>query len=355
MESPVNAPPPAPSLLSAREYAESRHGVWMSSAALVTDGEGRVLIVRPSYRTDGRWLLPGGGVERDESPLEGCLREVREEVGTELDVRAAPLLACCWLSPGCRTAEHVPHFPGDVMTVFDGGVLDEERIGAIRLQAEEIAEAGFHDSATAAGLLTPLSARIMLASLRARLGGTGTAYLESGRHMGEPPVLDRHDIHVRPRPAASGPPLREVQGWLFVPDGRVVLTVDPHPEPGRRTAELPGGTARPGSPGAGLVRTAAERARIALGGEPLLLAPTASGGQQLAAPVAGVGPAAAVPATGRVPLRLLAAPGRAAELLGGGDARRQAARAAAAAALHWHLPAAPPGPVSEIPAEGMTW
>lgn len=360
MEFPVNAPPTTPLRLSPKEYAESRHGVWMSSAALLTDDGGRVLIVRPSYRADKRWLLPGGGVEAGEGPLEGCLREVREEVGLELDPGAAGLLACSWLSAQCKTAEHRPPlFPGDVMTVFDGGTLHEEQIRTIRLQADEIAEAGFHDSATAAELLSPLSAQIMLAALRARLGGTGTAYLEGGRHVGQPPVLDRHDVHVKPWPAPSGTPVREVRGWLFVPDGRVVLTVDPHPEPGKRIPTLPGGTAPPdGPPATALVRRAAELTRLALGGEPLALTPSPAspgGLQQLAAPVAGVGPVAAVPATGRAPLRLLAEPARAAELLGGGELRSHAARAAASAVLHWHLPAAPPGPVTEIPAEGMTW
>lgn len=360
MESPLNAPPTAPPQLSPQEYAESRHGVWMSSAALLTDDAGRVLIVRPSYRADGRWLLPGGGVEAGEGPLEGCLREVREEVGLELVAEAAGLLACCWLSARCRSAEpRPPAFPGDVMTVFDGGVLHEEQIKSIRLQADEITEAGFHDSATAAALLTPLSAKIMLAALRARLGGTGTAYLESGRHVGRPPVLDRHDVHVQPWPAPSGTPAREVRGWLFAPDGRVVLTVDPHPEPGKRVPTLPGGAVLPESPpAAALVRRAAELTRLALGGEPLAVASSSAsptGLQQLAAPVAGVGPVAAAPATGRAPLRLLAEPGRAAELLGGGEVRGQAARAAASAMLHWHLPTAPPGPVTEIPAEGMTW
>lgn len=366
MESPVNAPVPSPSLLSPQEYADSRHGVWMSSAALITDGVGRILIVRPSYRTDGKWLLPGGGVEAGESPWQGCLREVREEVGLELGGRAARLLACCWQGPGCERAEHGAPFPGDVMSVFDGGSLNTERIAAIRLQDEEISEAGFHDSARAAALLTPLSARIMLAALRARLAGTGTAYLESGRHIGQPPVLDRHDVHVRPAvatPAAGCPTgrdtgeVRRVSGWLFAPDGRVVLTVDPHPEPAERVPGLPGGTALPqdGTPAAGPVHEAAQEARLILGPGTFPLSSTA-GHEHLVAAVSAIGPAKAAPATGRVPLRLLASPEQAAELLGAGDElRRLAAHAAAEAGRLRHLPSAPAGPVTEVPAEGMHW
>lgn len=50
--------------------------------ALVTDDGGRVLLVRHSY-TDG-WYLPGGGVARGESIIDGLRRELMEEVGIEL-------------------------------------------------------------------------------------------------------------------------------------------------------------------------------------------------------------------------------------------------------------------------------
>lgn len=46
------------------------------------DAQNRVLVVKPSYRQ--RWLLPGGVVEKNESPLEGGIREVAEEIGLTL-------------------------------------------------------------------------------------------------------------------------------------------------------------------------------------------------------------------------------------------------------------------------------
>ena len=49
----------------------------------------RILLVKE--RSDGRWTLPGGWADVNESPAEAVVREVREESG--YDVRAVKLLA----------------------------------------------------------------------------------------------------------------------------------------------------------------------------------------------------------------------------------------------------------------------
>lgn len=56
--------------------------------ALITDNEENVLMGR---RHDcGLWTLPGGGIEEDEEPAEGLIREVKEETG--LDIIACKLV-----------------------------------------------------------------------------------------------------------------------------------------------------------------------------------------------------------------------------------------------------------------------
>lgn len=56
-----------------------------TDAVVVLDGE-VVLLERDHPPFEGRWVLPGGLVERDETAREACVRETREEVGLEVDV-----------------------------------------------------------------------------------------------------------------------------------------------------------------------------------------------------------------------------------------------------------------------------
>jgi ADP-ribose pyrophosphatase YjhB (NUDIX family) len=53
--------------------------VAFGACALVTDPEGRVLLVRHSYQPG--WHFPGGGVAAGEPPAEGVMRELKEEIG----------------------------------------------------------------------------------------------------------------------------------------------------------------------------------------------------------------------------------------------------------------------------------
>lgn len=65
-----------------------RKPLLIGCRVLAFDEAERVLLIRHSYGS-GRWMLPGGGVDRGEDPLAAALRELAEETGCAL---AAPIL-----------------------------------------------------------------------------------------------------------------------------------------------------------------------------------------------------------------------------------------------------------------------
>ena len=74
-------------------YANSVPGV----EAVCIDERGRVLLGRRAFDPGkGLWDLPGGFLHEDELPLDGLLREVREETGLEIEPRD---LLGFWLEP----------------------------------------------------------------------------------------------------------------------------------------------------------------------------------------------------------------------------------------------------------------
>jgi 8-oxo-dGTP pyrophosphatase MutT (NUDIX family) len=59
--------------------------VRQTGAKCVLEQDGCVLLVRHTYGDRRRWELPGGGVHRGEDVAEGARREVREELGIDVD------------------------------------------------------------------------------------------------------------------------------------------------------------------------------------------------------------------------------------------------------------------------------
>ena len=58
-----------------------------ATAAVLINNRDEILLVKRNVEPKkGEWCLPGGFIELDETPEEGCLRELREETGLEADV-----------------------------------------------------------------------------------------------------------------------------------------------------------------------------------------------------------------------------------------------------------------------------
>ncbi|HJZ81553.1 MAG TPA: NUDIX hydrolase [Pyrinomonadaceae bacterium] len=57
----------------------------VTTAAAIFNEQGEVLLLEHVFRPDSGWGMPGGFLNNREQPEEGLRRELREEIGVELD------------------------------------------------------------------------------------------------------------------------------------------------------------------------------------------------------------------------------------------------------------------------------
>ena len=79
----------------------------VTAAAIITNREGQVLLLHHRFRPGSGWGIPGGFIEQGEQPDEALRRELREEVGLEVEdlklfktrafgkARQIEILFCC--------------------------------------------------------------------------------------------------------------------------------------------------------------------------------------------------------------------------------------------------------------------
>jgi len=133
---------------------------------LLRSGSGHVLLCELVYKRE--WDLPGGVVDRHESPAACVVREVREELG--LVVSAGSLLAVNWL-PALHGWADATVF------VFDLGTVDPAVIERAHLQQREIRDVHWTGPSDWPGHVAPYNERLLTALHR---HDGGTLYLENG-------------------------------------------------------------------------------------------------------------------------------------------------------------------------------
>lgn len=141
-----------------------------AAGVLFVDHDGQVLIVEPTYKP--RWEIPGGAVERGETPRAACERELHDALGVDLPV--GRLLVVDW-APLVREER--------IRYVFDGGTPTDEQLDRITLAPDELSSWAFIPPEELFVMMAPRLMRRVTAAMEARAAGV-TAYLEHGVPVG---------------------------------------------------------------------------------------------------------------------------------------------------------------------------
>lgn len=153
------------------KYSDTLPKKYMAAGVLLFNEKNELLILHPQYKD--RWEIPGGIVEKDESPKAACIREIKEEIGLDIPVQN---MLC---------VDYSVNFEGyeNLQFIFDGGALTEEQIAQIQLGENEIKSMEFIPTSSEENLKWILSRdRLgprLVQALRARQQKTAY-YLEKG-------------------------------------------------------------------------------------------------------------------------------------------------------------------------------
>lgn len=121
-----------PKKYSDEEYYKMLPKKQVGTAVLFFNSVGELLIVKPDYKDS--WLVPGGATDENESPVQCAIRETREEIG--LDRQDLKLIGIYYAHAKGTHSDHVKF-------IFHGGILNDDQISSITLQADELEEFKF--------------------------------------------------------------------------------------------------------------------------------------------------------------------------------------------------------------------
>ncbi|MGW4382726.1 NUDIX domain-containing protein [Kitasatospora sp. NPDC004531] len=149
----------APVFASREDWLASLHRVYAAAGCLITDPDGRVLIVKAGYRDS--WQFVGGTVDLGENAEQCATRELFEETGLRRD--AGALLVVAWTHPSGELGHPACHF------LFDLGVFAADT--PIALPEGELDAYRWATVPEALALLGPARALRLEAGLAAREDG----------------------------------------------------------------------------------------------------------------------------------------------------------------------------------------
>ena len=139
----------------------------IGAGVLLFNKNNELLIVKPSYRN--YWSIPGGVVEKNETPKNGCIREIQEEIG--LSISKLQFLSVNYVFNNDERGE-------SLLFIFYGGTLSNKQIASIQIDKKEIIEYKFLKIKHALSLLDKIMKDFISKSLKALKNKTAL-YLEN--------------------------------------------------------------------------------------------------------------------------------------------------------------------------------
>lgn len=155
------------------DYIKNLPKKRMASGVIFLNEVGEILLLKPTYKE--YWTVPGGVIEKDESPRDAALREVKEEIG--LDLKSIHFLCIDYMSSkdsGYSTKDENMQF------IFYGGTLDSEDLNKMQTPKDEISEYKFVAKEEAIKLVNDRLAN-RLKSCFGALEAGAPFYLEGGK------------------------------------------------------------------------------------------------------------------------------------------------------------------------------
>lgn len=159
-------------LIPKKQYYAQLPKKRMSAGVLLFNNKGELFILKPSYKD--YWSIPGGAINKNESPYEAAIRELYEE--TNLKIKKLRLI--------CVEYKKENNYKGEALHfIFYGGKLTKQQITKIKLAETEISYFKFIDTKKAPKVLSDTLGKKLKYCLKA-IKNKHTIYMENGKSVG---------------------------------------------------------------------------------------------------------------------------------------------------------------------------